>query len=75
MSGYAVFVGLRFANPTYSFRRLITGDDEEAELEELYNGQKILFSSARDLPEDDRSPGRHHRFYCCWRWWDSWSVC
>ncbi len=38
-----------------NFRRLITGDDEEADFEELYNGQKILFSSARDLPEDEQT--------------------
>ena len=38
-----------------NFRRLITGDDDDAAFEELYAGQKILFSSVRDLAEDEQT--------------------
>lgn len=41
-----------------NFRRLITGIEDEnvaESFDEQYNGQSILFSSAADLPEDERT--------------------
>ncbi|MCP4289220.1 MAG: glutathionylspermidine synthase family protein [Gammaproteobacteria bacterium] len=38
-----------------NFRRLITGDDDDAEFSSVYASQKLLFSSVRDLPEDERT--------------------
>lgn len=38
-----------------NFRRLITGIDADFDFESRYNGEKILFSSIRDLPEDERT--------------------
>ncbi|HHH38988.1 MAG TPA: glutathionylspermidine synthase family protein [Sedimenticola sp.] len=38
-----------------NFRRLVTGGGEDAIFEESYAGQKLLFSSARDLPEDEQT--------------------
>jgi glutathionylspermidine synthase len=37
-----------------NFRRLVTGD-EDADFEEVYASQKLLFSSVRDLPEEERT--------------------
>ncbi len=38
-----------------NFRRLVTGSYDELEFESVYNGEKLLFSSIRDLPEDERT--------------------
>lgn len=38
-----------------SFQRLIIGEDESADFSERYAGQKILFSSVRNLPEDEQT--------------------
>ena len=38
-----------------NFRRLITGDDELASFGTRYNSEKLLFSSASDMPEDERT--------------------
>lgn len=38
-----------------NFRHLITGIDADFDFESRYNGEKILFSSIRDLPEDERT--------------------
>ncbi len=38
-----------------NYRRLITGDDESADFTARYAGQTVLFSSARDLPEDEQT--------------------
>ena len=38
-----------------TFRRLVLGDNEGADFASVYNGEKMLFSSARDLPEDERT--------------------
>lgn len=38
-----------------NFRRLITGDKPLEEFAERYAGEKLLFSSASDLPEDERT--------------------
>ncbi len=38
-----------------NFRRLITGTDADLDFDSRYNGEKILFSSIRDLPEDERT--------------------
>jgi len=38
-----------------NYRRLITGDDESADFAARYNGESLLFSSVRDLPEDERT--------------------
>ena len=38
-----------------NYRRLIVGDGDPAEFGERYNAEKLLFSSIRDLPEDERT--------------------
>ena len=38
-----------------NFRRLVTGEDEDADFGSSYASQKLLFSSARNLPEDERT--------------------
>ena len=38
-----------------NFRRLITNDDGLEKFDEYYNGERILFSSVRDLPEDEQT--------------------
>ncbi|MBU0500315.1 MAG: glutathionylspermidine synthase family protein [Gammaproteobacteria bacterium] len=38
-----------------NFRRLITGGDEEADFSAAYRGEKLLFSSMHDHPEDERT--------------------
>lgn len=38
-----------------NFRRLITNDDGLEKFDEYYNNERILFSSARDLPEDEQT--------------------
>ena len=38
-----------------NFKRLITNDDGLEKFDEYYNGERILFSSARDLPEDEQT--------------------
>lgn len=38
-----------------NFRRLITNDDGLDKFDEYYNGERILFSSVRDLPEDEQT--------------------
>lgn len=38
-----------------NFRRLVTGDEQDANFQDLYASQKLLFSSVRDLPEDERT--------------------
>jgi len=38
-----------------NFRRLVTADDGDADFSSVYSSQKLLFSSVRDLPEDERT--------------------
>lgn len=38
-----------------NFKRLITNDDGLEKFDEYYNGESILFSSVRDLPEDEQT--------------------
>ena len=38
-----------------NFRRLLTGEDDPANFERYYRFQNILFSSVRNLPEDERT--------------------
>jgi len=38
-----------------NFRRLITNDDGLEKFDEYFNGERILFSSVRDLPEDEQT--------------------
>jgi len=38
-----------------NFRRLITNDDGLEKFDEYYNNERILFSSVRDLPEDEQT--------------------
>ncbi|MBV2093095.1 MAG: glutathionylspermidine synthase family protein [Candidatus Thiodiazotropha sp. (ex Ctena orbiculata)] len=38
-----------------NFRRLISGDDADFDFACRYNGEKLLFSSISDLPEDERT--------------------
>jgi glutathionylspermidine synthase len=38
-----------------NFRRLISGDDADFDFATVYKGEKLLFSSIRDLPEDERT--------------------
>ena len=38
-----------------NFKRLITNDDGLEKFDEYYNGERILFSSVRDLPEDEQT--------------------
>ena len=38
-----------------NFRRLITNDDGLDKFDEYYNNERILFSSVRDLPEDEQT--------------------
>lgn len=38
-----------------NFRRLVTGGNNDADFDEAYARQAILFSSMRDLPEDERT--------------------
>ncbi|MCB1867492.1 MAG: glutathionylspermidine synthase family protein [Gammaproteobacteria bacterium] len=38
-----------------NFRRLVTRDDGDANFGSVYASQKLLFSSVRDLPEDERT--------------------
>jgi glutathionylspermidine synthase len=38
-----------------NFRRLVTGDDPPEQFSERYAAQKLLFSSAADLPEDEQT--------------------
>jgi glutathionylspermidine synthase len=38
-----------------NFRRLVTGNDGDATFDSSDAGQKLLFSSVRDLPEDERT--------------------
>jgi len=38
-----------------NFRRLVTGDSEDADFSSAYASQKLLFSSVHNLPEDERT--------------------
>lgn len=38
-----------------NFRRLVTGDDAVADFRRHYAGEKLLFSSVRDMPEEERT--------------------
>jgi glutathionylspermidine synthase len=38
-----------------NFRRLISGGDADFDFSSVYNGEKLLFSSISDLPEDERT--------------------
>lgn len=38
-----------------NYRRLVTGDDTDADFRDSYASQKLLFSSVRNLPEDERT--------------------
>jgi len=38
-----------------NYRRLVTGDETDADFHNSYASQKLLFSSARNLPEDERT--------------------
>ena len=38
-----------------NFKRLITNDDGLEKFDEYFNGERILFSSVRDLPEDEQT--------------------
>ncbi len=38
-----------------NYRRLITGDDASVDFAARYAGESLLFSSVRDLPEDERT--------------------